>query len=218
MSVAALIMARAPRAGEAKTRLEPLLGPHGCARLQSELIRHTAGWAARAAGRTWLAFTPPDAHPEFIGLIPRTVGLFPQPGGDLGERMRRATEFVFRAHRGAVAVVGTDVPELGPVHLRLVEQGLAAGHDACVIPTLDGGYALIALARPTPAAFELPPEAWGGPAVLELTLRALQAARRSCVLLEPVRDLDTPEDARYVAADPRCPPAVGQALKTGSAA
>ena len=39
---AALVMARAPRAGEVKTRLEPLLGPEGCARLQAELLARAA--------------------------------------------------------------------------------------------------------------------------------------------------------------------------------
>jgi len=33
-----LIMAKAPRAGAAKTRLHPLLGPQGCARLLSAEI------------------------------------------------------------------------------------------------------------------------------------------------------------------------------------
>ena len=45
---AALVMAKAPRAGEVKTRLEPLLGPEGCARLQAALIRNAVGWALGA--------------------------------------------------------------------------------------------------------------------------------------------------------------------------
>jgi glycosyltransferase A (GT-A) superfamily protein (DUF2064 family) len=184
-----LIMARAPRAGEVKTRLEPLLGSEGCARLQAELIRHTTGRLAHAAQQAWLAFTPADADGEL------------------------ATQFVFRHQRDPLAVVGSDAPELGPVHLRLADHALATGHDACVIPTLDGGYALIALTRPTPAAFDLPAEAWGGPDVLDLTLVALRAAGRATALLDPVRDLDTPEDARYVAADPRCPGAVRRVLE-----
>jgi glycosyltransferase A (GT-A) superfamily protein (DUF2064 family) len=49
--------------------------------------------------------------------------------------------------------------------------------------------------------------------VLDLTLVALRAAGRATALLDPVRDLDTPEDARYVAADPRCPGAVRRVLE-----
>jgi rSAM/selenodomain-associated transferase 1 len=213
-----LIMAKAPRPGEAKTRLEPLLGPDGCARLQAELIRHTAGWVTRATRSAWLAFTPPDGQAELSGLVPPRVRLFPQQDGDLGARLRAATDLVFRRHRARLMVIGTDAPELGPVHLRFAEQALATGADACLVPALDGGYALIALARPTPAAFDLPPEAWGGSDVLSLTVTALEMSGCTTALLEPVRDLDTPADARYIAADPRCPPAVRRALQDRSLA
>jgi glycosyltransferase A (GT-A) superfamily protein (DUF2064 family) len=108
-------------------------------------------------------------------------------------------------------VIGTDAPELGTAHLREAEHALS-GHDASLIPTLDGGYALIALAQPTPEAFDLPPSAWGGPDVLALTVSALYAAGRTCALLEPVRDLDTPADALRIVGDPRCPPAIKQTL------
>lgn len=211
-----LIMARAPRPGEAKTRLAPLLGANGCARLQAELIRHTGEWAIRAARSVWLAFTPLDGQAELAGLVPRSVRLFPQQDGDLGARLRAATELAFRRHRGPLTVIGTDAPELGPVHLRFAEHALASGADACLVPALDGGYALIALAGPTPAAFDLPPDAWGGPDVLAITMAALGAAGCTTALLEPVRDLDTPADAPYIAADPRCPPAIRQALRDRS--
>jgi rSAM/selenodomain-associated transferase 1 len=213
-----LIMARAPRPGDTNTRLEPLLGPVGCARLQAELIRHTAGWASRATRTAWLAFTPPDARAELAGLVPRRVRLFPQDGRDLGARLRNATEAIARRHRGPLAVIGTDAPELGPVHLQFAEHALATGHDACLVPSLDGGYALIALAHPTPAPFDLPPDAWGGPDVLALTMTTLASAGFTTALLEPVRDLDTPADARHIAADPRCPPAVRRALRDRSLA
>ncbi len=211
-------MAKAPRPGSTKTRLEPLLGSEGCARLQTELVRHAAAWAAGCVRRPWLSFTPPDARAELAGLVPPAVRLFAQEPGDLGARLSRATEHVFRRHRGPLAVIGTDAPELGPAHLQFAEHTLAAGHDACLVPTLDGGYALIALARPTPAAFALAPSAWGGPDVLELTIRALHAAGLKCALLEPARDLDTPADARYVAADPRCPPVIRRLLRDRRAA
>jgi rSAM/selenodomain-associated transferase 1 len=213
-----LIMARAPRPGAAKTRLEPLLGPEGCARLQAELVRHTAAWVTRATGMTWLAFTPADARNELAGLVPSSVRLFPQEAGDLGARLSGGVQRVFRDGGGTVAVIGTDAPELGAPHLRAAERALLAGNDASVVPALDGGYALIALARPIPAAFDLPPAAWGGPDVLSLTVIALQSAGCTCAVLEPVRDLDTPTDAVRVAADPRCPPAIRHALQDRTAA
>ncbi|MHB8532883.1 MAG: TIGR04282 family arsenosugar biosynthesis glycosyltransferase [Solirubrobacteraceae bacterium] len=208
-----LIMARAPRPETTKTRLEPLLGPAGCARLQALLVRHTAGWVTRSTSTAWLAYTPTDARAELARLVPASVRLLPQQSGDLGARLRSAAQLVFRRGGGPLAVIGTDAPELGAPHLREADRALAAGHDASLVPTFDGGYALIALARPIPAAFDLPPAAWGGPDVLALTVGALQAAGHSCALLEPVRDLDTPSDAARVAADPRCPPAIRRLLR-----
>lgn len=201
-------MARAPRRGAAKTRLEPLLGPDGCARLQTELIRHTAGWVAGAAARTKVAFTPADARAEVAALVPAGVELLAQSPGDLGTRMAEATG---RA-TGPVAVVGTDAPLLGPAQLRRAERALAEGHDACIVPATDGGYVLLALARHAPAAFALPPAAWGGPDVCELTQSALAAAGLRCAVLAAVPDLDVPADAIALLADPRCPSAITTVL------
>jgi len=80
-------------------------------------------------------------------------------------------------------------------------------------PALDGGYTLIALARPTPTAFAIDPAAWGGPDVHQLTLEALQRAGLDAAVLAPVTDLDTAADALALLADPCCPPGVRAALK-----
>ncbi len=218
MSLGILIMARAPRPGEVKTRLEPRLGPDGCARLQAELIRHTSRWAAGCAQKCWLAYSPADARDAVARLAPANVGLFVQEGRDLGERLGHATGHVFGSHGGGLAVIGADAPELGPVHLRFAERELASGYDACLIPALDGGYALLALARAIPPAFELPPAAWGGSTVLDLTITMLEEAGCSCAVLEPVRDLDTPDDATHLAANPRCPTAIRDVLASRCAA
>ncbi|MGI9185140.1 MAG: TIGR04282 family arsenosugar biosynthesis glycosyltransferase [Solirubrobacteraceae bacterium] len=208
-----LIMARAPRTGEVKTRLESRLGPDGCARLQAELIRHTAAWAVDAASRIWLAFTPRHAGAEIAALVPSRVMQFPQTSGDLGARLEHATDRFFRSHSGPLVVVGTDAPLLGPDQYEAASRALTGGHDACLVPALDGGYTLIALPRPTPSAFAIDPAAWGGPQVCELTLQALQGAGLDADVLAPVGDLDTPADALALLADPGCPPAVRAALK-----
>jgi len=207
-----LIMARAPRPGGVKTRLEPLLGHDGCARLQAELIRHTTGWAASAAPRTWLAFTPARTRDEVAPLVPGRVSLFPQASGDLGARLQEAVCRIGREHADRLIVIGTDVPLLGREHVAAAERELGDGHDACLVPALDGGYALIALARATPAAFQIHPTAWGGPHVLELTIDALDRAGLETATLEPVRDLDTPADARALLREPGCPPALHAVL------
>ena len=203
-----LIMAKAPRAGEVKTRLEPLLGPAGCAALQRELIRHTASWATAVATRVWLAYAPADAEEELAGLVPEAVRLFAQEDGDLGRRLRAAVDVVGGEDRGPLAILGTDAPLLGPEQVRGAWRALTDGGDACLAPALDGGYSLIALARPTRSAFVLPSPEWGGPRVLELTIAQLP----------PVGDLDPPTDAAALLADPLCPPSIRAALAVPEAA
>ena len=57
MAVSVLVMAKAPRAGSVKTRLEPLLGPDGCARLQAALIETVTAWAVDVSpGGAYLAY------------------------------------------------------------------------------------------------------------------------------------------------------------------
>lgn len=208
-----LIMARAPRPGHAKTRLEPPLGPAGCARLQAALLCHTSHWARTTAARAWVAFTPADARAEVARHVPNGVRLFPQCDGSLGARLAHAAGRAFDPHGGPLCVIGTDAPLLGPDHVHAAQAELRSGWDACIVPALDGGYALIALARPATAVFDLPAAAWGGPDVLELTLRALHRAHQSWRLFDPIADLDTPADALALRRDPRCPPAIRAALE-----
>lgn len=204
-------MARAPVAGRAKTRLEPLLGPEGCARLQAALVRHTAAVAA-GIGETSVAVAGP---PDLVApLVPAGVTLFPQADGDLGARITAAVAHV-RAGSGPVVVVGTDCPQLGPAHVRGALDRLAAGDDVVFGPARDGGYYLVALAPPAPPApvFALPPAAWGGPDVLALSRSAADRAGLRVGLLDPEHDLDTPADAAHALADPRVPAAIAAVLR-----
>src|SRR6187401_3006740 len=60
------VFARAPVAGQAKTRLIALLGPEGAARLHGELVRHALAVAvASAVGPVELWCAPDTLHPFF---------------------------------------------------------------------------------------------------------------------------------------------------------
>lgn len=194
-AVAVLIMARAPRPGAVKTRLQPLLGAAGCARLQTALIAHTVALARRIApSATYLALDPPDRS----ALPPHADGvrLLAQHGDDLGARMSRAVDEARAEHEAPVLVIGTDAPTLGAVHLRAAVSALEAGVDAVFGPAQDGGYYLVGLREPAPELFTIDPALWGGPHVLAASLHAAERGGLRTALLEPVRDLDTPADAR----------------------
>lgn len=214
MGPAALVMAKAPRAGEVKTRLEPLLGAEGCARLQALLLARAARWAVDVApGAAFVAFTPEESLAEVGALVPAGTDLFAQEGADLGARLAAATARAFAMHDGPLLTVGTDLATLEPRHAAAALDDLADGIDVTFGPAFDGGYYLIGLREPHPEVFALPSEAWGGPRVLQLSLQAAAEAGLSLGMLRGERDLDTPADARAALADPRFPEDIAAALR-----
>ena len=187
--VAVAILAKAPVAGFAKTRLIPVLGADGAAALQARLIARAVATACAAAiGPVTLWATPDEAHPAFVAMRAHGIALARQGDGDLGARMLAA----IAAANGPSLVIGTDCPVLTPDHLRMAADILRGRTDAVVIPADDGGYALIGLRAPEPVLFS--DMRWSTPDVMEETRRRLRAL--GLAWQEPVTlwDVDVPED------------------------
>ena len=213
MSLSVLVMAKAPRPGRVKTRLEPLLGARGCAALQAALIGVVGRWAAAVAlDGAYLAYGPDGAGEEEVrGLVPDTVRLFRDGAGDLGDRLAFATARVLAERPGPLAVVGTDMSLLTRAHAEAAEEALRRA-DVCFGPALDGGFWLVGLARPCSEVFALGDD-WGGPRVLERSLALAGRAGRTTALLGTERDLDDEADARALLTHPGLPAEVARALQ-----
>lgn len=185
------IFAKAPIAGEVKTRLAATLGAGPAAELHAALTTHALRVATGAAAEVELWCAPDDRHPFFAECAARFgVRLRVQRGRDLGERMRTAFEAAFARGRGLVAI-GSDCPALTPEHVREAACALRT-HDAVFIPAEDGGYVLAALARVLPPIFE--DIAWGGDTVMRDTRARLAAAGASWRELPMLWDVDRAED------------------------
>lgn len=204
-----LVMVKAPQAGRVKTRLDPLLGPQGCARLAAALLTHTVSVAIDSGFEVTVAYDPPDAGEEVAALLPSGVGMVAQSEGDLGHRMAAAAAGPLDRGRPAI-LIGTDTPTLQADSLCQAAERLEDA-DVVIGPAADGGYYLIGLARPVPEIFRLGP-IWGGPSVLVDSLHAAAGAGANVSLLDMRRDLDTPEDAAALLADPDVPPAIRRLL------
>jgi hypothetical protein len=207
---AAIVIAKAPRPGLCKTRLEPLLGAEGCARLQAALVARAAAWAADV-GDPFVVFTPADAREEMAALAPGAT-LVPQADGTLGDRLAAAFRAVSELHPGPAILVGVDTPQLRRAHADAALGDLRDGIDVTVGPAADGGYYLIGLQQPNDAVFDLPAELWGGSEVLVQTLRAADEAGLTVAMLRAERDLDDEADARAMLADPLTPRDIVAAL------
>jgi rSAM/selenodomain-associated transferase 1 len=187
--VAIAVLAKAPVAGLAKSRLIPALGAEGAAQLQARLIERTLATACAAArGPVTLWAAPDETHPLFAAMRRQfAIALARQPDGDLGERMHAAVA----AAGGPALIVGTDCPALTADHLRTAADALR-GHDGVIIPAVDGGYVLIGLCKPQPALFSA--MEWGTTTVMAETRRRFAALGLSWRELDPLRDVDNPSD------------------------
>jgi glycosyltransferase A (GT-A) superfamily protein (DUF2064 family) len=169
-----ILFAREPRAGRVKTRLIPLLGEAGAARLHARLVRRALATAreARLGGvELWTTRRQRGANLGARMLHP--------PPGPAPRRARDSHRF--------------DCPSCAR-GLRQAARWHAGGADAVFAPAEDGGYALIALRRASPRLFE--EIDWGGAQVMAQTRARLAALGWRWRELPEVWDVDRPEDVR----------------------
>ena len=188
------VMAKAPRAGQVKTRLVPPLSREEAAELYRCLLLdklHQVGDLSEVD--PYLAYTPADARDSMLSLAPQGFALIPQVGSDLGDRLHRLSAILLERGHPAAIIIDSDTPTLPTTYLvdaiaRLQNETT----DMVLGPTEDGGYYLIGLKRPCRALFDGIP--WSSPAVLSDTLQRASAQRLRVSTLPSWFDVDTPDD------------------------
>ncbi|WP_101760004.1 TIGR04282 family arsenosugar biosynthesis glycosyltransferase [Oceanicoccus sp. KOV_DT_Chl] len=185
-----LVFAKAPVAGQVKTRLQPLLSAAQSARLHERLIQHCLQQLSLTE-RWQLELWVGSAHACWSQMCEDFSGeLFYQQGEDLGARLSHAlTNTLERADK--VIVVGTDCPSLNQQTLFAAFAALD-NYDVVVGPANDGGYVLLAMKAPSPSLFQ--GISWGGDQVLAQTLDRIRALGLSYCELPSMSDIDRPED------------------------
>lgn len=190
------VIAKAPQAGYAKTRLIPTLGARGAARLHRLLSLRTLATASTAGLGPVTLWCAPDTRHRFFRALQQRCGLDlrAQPEGDLGRRM--AHVFAGNADR-PLLLIGTDCPALGPDHLQQAALALRSV-DAVFITTEDGGYFLVGLQKPVPELFA--GIDWSTPRVMAQTRSRMSALGLRWQEVATLWDVDRAEDvARWQA-------------------
>lgn len=193
-----VVMARWPAPGRCKRRLAAGIGPVAAAAIQSRLTRHTLAVAARATATAGarLVLAVDGLGPTAARRWGRSLGAHQvrlQGSGGLGLRLQRQLRLSFRSGARAVALIGTDLPDLDGPALAAAFEGLRRG-PLVLGPAHDGGYWLLGLGagcRSTPLLTGIP---WGSERVLEHTCRAATRSGLSATLLATRGDLDRLED------------------------
>jgi len=194
-----IIIAKAPLAGLAKTRLIPALGATGAAMLAKRMLMQTLSEAYKAAlGVVEFCVTPAPGEPSWQDLsVPPGVNWSAQGEGDLGARMARAA---CRAAKdgGQFMLIGTDCPAMNATQLRQAAAHLQ-DHDAVMIPTFDGGYALLGLQAFDARLFADMP--WSTDVVASETQRRVAQLQWSQKILPALHDIDQPDDLCWLPPD-----------------
>ena len=188
-----IVFAKSPQPGTVKTRLVPLLGEEGAAALHARLVKRTLDTTrAVSLGRVELHCAP-DTDDPFFHFCEGHFGvtLQPQVAGDLGTRMFSAFASALATH-AYVLLLGSDCPALTARHLQQADRSLRDGADAVLVPSEDGGYALIGLRRAEPRLFD--GIAWSSENVMAETRARLTALGWRWRELETLWDVDRPED------------------------
>ena len=187
------LMAKAPLAGEVKTRLVPPLTAREAAALNVCFLRDMAE-NIKGLGKTkptsgFVVYTPTGSESAFDGVLPEGFKLLAQRGLSLGERLCNATEDLLRQGYLAACLINSDSPTLPRSILIRAIESLATGGDRVVLgPAEDGGYYLIGLKHAHRNLFN--EIAWSTSDVLARTTQRAAEIELPVELLPPWYDVD----------------------------
>lgn len=186
------LMAKAPFAGEVKTRLTPPLTPEEAAELSRCFLRDMSmnvGSLNANGTEGVVLFTPAKAEALLRNLLPADFHLFPQRGETLGNRLINAAAELLSNGFESVCLVNSDSPTLPREILGTAASQLAQDGDRVVLgPSQDGGYYLIGLKRPHRNLFES--IAWSTADVLARTIERANDINLPVELLPTWYDVD----------------------------
>jgi len=189
-------MAKAPLAGEVKTRLVPPLTPHEAAALNVCFLRDMAEniqtISETEAASGLVVYTPAGSESAFADVLPERFALLAQRGASLGERLCNATDDLLREGYAAVCLINSDSPTLpASILIRAIESLATEGDRVVLGAAEDGGYYLIGLKHAHRNLFN--EIAWSTSDVLARTRQRAAEIDLPVELLPPWYDVDDAE-------------------------
>jgi len=195
MTDAIYIIARAPRAGFAKTRLGNTIGHERAVALYKAFLTDLGARFSDAPFPLGWYITPPDSWPEIEELVGECGRVLFQGEGDLTRRQRDLFVGAEARGEGRVVLMAADSPHVGVEVVAEAFRLLEGGRDVVLGPTYDGGYYLVAMRRPH-NIFEDPMSTG---TELDDVIKRAERAGLSVGLLEATFDIDEADDLRRLA-------------------
>jgi rSAM/selenodomain-associated transferase 1 len=186
-------MAKAPRIGDAKTRLVPPLSAAEAAELSGCFIHdaaeNIAAAAQHAAIEGYIAYSPPEAEAAFVPLVVAGTRLLPSRRPGLAASLYDAATDLLGAGYGSVCLVNSDSPTLPTEVMIDAARVLSPPGDRIVLgPAEDGGYYLIGLKQAHARLFE--DIAWSTPLVFAQTVERAREIGLDPIVLPVWYDVD----------------------------
>jgi glycosyltransferase A (GT-A) superfamily protein (DUF2064 family) len=201
-------MAKAPRAGHAKTRLAGSLPPEVAADMYRHFLLDTVEIVRHVPDVASALVCPEGDRPDLLAL---GLGLpvIEQDGPGLMHGLAFGIAQGLRLGHPSVALINADSPTLPPA---LIAEAFAAldGHDLVLGPTADGGYYLIAASLPCSALLCDQPYPDSATICRDTLARAQSLGLRTATVA-PWFDIDLPSElAQLVRALHGLPPHVAR--------
>jgi len=208
---AIVIMAKAPRSGNAKSRLREVLSDEQAETLAAAFFTDTLCAARKSEREIIIAFTPAAGRDELQRLVDEDDSLIwiEQRGEDLGERLATAMKFAEEHSIGPVVFLGADSPNLSAEFIRSAFDALFGGADIVLGPAADGGYYLIGLKAYTRGLFD--GVQWSTASVFAQTASNAERLGLNLQILPEWYDVDKPGDLERLRADLMEDPAAAEA-------
>ncbi|MGM8884574.1 TIGR04282 family arsenosugar biosynthesis glycosyltransferase [Psychrobacter sp. 1U2] len=190
-----ILFAKFPAEGKAKTRLQPALGVEGSAQMARKLLLHSIEQALATDFSVELCVSPAPSHLCWQTLdLPKSLLWSAQADGDLGKRMLSASQNALDNFE-KVLLIGSDCPDLTTERIQgaakqLIEQ------DSVIVPAFDGGYVLLGFKKAEASLFSN--MTWSVSDVAAVTEQRIKDLNWSLAMLEPLPDIDEPEDLQYL--------------------
>jgi rSAM/selenodomain-associated transferase 1 len=199
-----VIMAKAPRLGEVKTRLAPGLSLTDVNAFYCCLLDDTLA-LARSLGDVQVAIMCPDSDVnELAQLTGSAASVVAQKGEGLAAGLTSVFAHFAEGHERRIIAFNSDSPHLPRSVLEGAFATLAA-HDVVVGPTHDGGYYLVGAKASHPTLFAS--DGLGTTSALERLLSRARVLKLSVAFAPPFYDIDIADDLTRLAEELRLAPA-----------
>ncbi|MGI8555302.1 MAG: TIGR04282 family arsenosugar biosynthesis glycosyltransferase [Pyrinomonadaceae bacterium] len=183
-------MAKVPRAGNVKTRLQPFLSPEKCRTLAEAFVLDAINKTQNVCDQLVIAFAPASEKNYFNN---DNLILIEQTGADLGAKMFNAFEFAFHKDSDAnVVLVGTDSPTFPAEFIIQAFEKLETRAEIVLGESDDGGFYLIGLRNLIPKLFDK--IEWSSPRVYRQITRNIDKLKADLQTIPAWYDVDNPND------------------------